>query len=550
MVNDIYKLTDKKELFSALENGLRNSPQNHELYYLLGNYYRETNLRQALLCYEQAEYYCQNEKDKCIISKAKQQLEAEGIAVPNVSIIILTYQSLAEIKACLDSVEDSMPGKRYEIIIVDNGSADGTETYLKEKRDIKLISNKENIGYPAGYNQAIKLAEAENDILLLHNDTIVMPNSIFWLRMGLYEEDSVGGTGGVSNFAQNYQQINEAYSSPDEYLKYGMTHNIPMEYPYERKLRLMGFALMLKRRALNKIGMYDEQFSPGGCEDDDLSYRMIAADYQLLMCRNSFVYHFGTESLLKGIPDPEQTQAINAAKFKHKWGFDYRYYTYERRNLIEIMGEIPQPDVKILEIGCGMGATLGYLKNKYPDALVYGVELEEEVALMAGKYLPGIISGNIEQMELPYPEGFFDYIIFADVLEHLHNPEQILHNVGRYLNPSGSVLASIPNMMHYSVILELLRGNFTYRESGILDRTHLHFFTLNEIMAMFGRCGYEIETITGSSQNTKMGEETAALYEALLKLPGIAPEYNFQTYQYLVKANKIGQKSVGKGDCS
>lgn len=529
---------NRKRLFAKIKDGLQQNPQNYELYCRLGDYYVEENPSQALLCYSQAEFYCRNEAGLPPILKAKKQLQEKGMALPGVSVIILSYNAAAEIKVCLESLKDSVP-ESYEIIVIDNGSDDGTAEYLKVQNGIKLICNDVNIGYPAGYNRGIQAANAQNDIMLLHNDAIVMPNSLFWLRMGLYEAENVAGTGSISNFAQNYQQIGEVYESPEDYLKYGILHNIPMERPYERKLRLTGLALMLKREILEKIGMFDECFSPGNCEEDDLCYRMIDAGYQLLLCRNSFVYHFGTESLLKKMGDASHLMEISAEKFKKKWGFDFRYYTYERRNLTELMKADTTADIKILEVGCGMGATLGYLQSRYPNAEVYGIELIEDVAVLARKYLPNIICGNIEQMELPYHTEYFDYIIFADVLEHLHDPEKILKKVKNYVKPNGFILASIPNVMHYSVMLDLLKGNFTYRDSGILDRTHLHFFTYNEIMRMFARCGCKVEEISGSTQDTAMTEDTKELYEKLLMLPGIAPEYNFHTYQYLVRAQYL-----------
>lgn len=534
--------------FLELRDRLRENSQDYGLYYLLGNYYLDKNLEQAYLCYEQAGHYCHAEKDKAVISAAKQKLKEKGIAVPGVSVVILSYNAEAEIKLCLSSVRDSIPESESEIIVMDLCSDDGTVAALKEQQGIELIYSNAGDDSPTCYNWAIDAANPENDIYLLHNDVVVVSNAVFWLRMGLYENESVGATGSVSNCAQNYQQINEVYENPNDYLMYGMKHNIPMDCPYEQKLRLMGFSLMLKRKALNHVGEFDGRFFTGSCEDEDLSYRMIDAGYRLLLCRNSFVYHFGTESLQKKTTDYRQALVAAAEKFKEKWGFDYRYYNYERRSLIELMEPPSKDEVRILEIGCGMGATLGYIKNKYPEAQVYGIELVKEVAALGQKYLPDIIAGNIEQMEIPYPQDFFDYIICADVLEHLHDPEEIIRKLGVYLKPSGSLLASIPNIMHYSVVVDLLKGNFTYQDSGILDRTHLHFFTLNEIMAMFRHCGYQVKTVSGSRQSTELSQEDKMLYDAILRLPGIASAYNFETYQYFVKADI--QKKIEREECT
>ena len=100
------------------------------------------------------------------------------IFLNNTSIIILTYNNLNYTKECLDSIKKYTKEGTYEIIIVDNNSTDGTVEYLKSQPDLKVIYNKENMGFPKGCNQGISLASNSNDILLLNNDTIVTNN---WL---------------------------------------------------------------------------------------------------------------------------------------------------------------------------------------------------------------------------------------------------------------------------------------------------------------------------------------------------------------------------------
>ena len=149
-------------------------------------------------------------------------------------------------------------------------------------------------------------------------------------------------------------------------------------------------------------------------------------------------------------------------------------------------------------------------------------------------------------MQLPYERGSFDYVIFADVLEHLINPEAVLKKIRDYLKPSGYVLASIPNIMHYSVILELLKGNFTYQDSGILDKTHMRFFTLKEIEKMFNRCGYRIVSINASYNEENLQEEDNKLLEKIIALPNVADQSNFHVYQYLIKAKVCKEKEITK----
>lgn len=532
---------DDKGMFAWIQKGLADNCQNYELYFMLGEYYLDKNPHQAYLCFENAGFYCDNEEDMAVIRQAEQQLaDVGGVIVPAVSVIILSYNIKEEMALCLDSLrQHGGLGRNGEIIVIDNASTDGVTDYLREQKDIRLLCNAENRGFPAGCNQGIKMAATDNDIFLLNNDTIIAPNSIFWLRMGLYEDESVGGTGSVTNYAGNHQTIKESFSDLGGYMDYAQKHNVPMEYPYEKRLSLIGFAFMIKRSVLDAVGLLDERFSPGNFEDTDLSYRMIQAGYQLLLCRNSFIFHFGSRSFSKDVSGYNSLMEDNARKFKEKWGFDGQYYTNERRDITEYIGEEEAAPIKVLEIGCGMGATLGHVRNRYPNAEVYGIELSDMVVHMAKKYLPAIEQGNIENMLLGYPENFFDYIIFGDVLEHLHNPQKVLKEIRKYLKPSGFILASIPNILHYSVILELLRGRFSYKDSGILDRTHLRFFTLYEIVLLFRECGYKIDAVTKRKTSGHMSEEDRNMLDALLRIPGIVSEDSFEVYQYLMKAGKI-----------
>lgn len=131
-------------------------------------------------------------------------------------------------------------------------------------------------------------------------------------------------------------------------------------------------------------------------------------------------------------------------------------------------------EVNVLEVGCGLGATLARIQFMYPYAHVYGMELMPEVASVGGRILD-IVQGDIENSAFPFDGIQFDYIIFADVLEHLHEPERIVREMAERLKKGGAFICSIPNIMNLSVLYPLLQGKFEYEEAGILDRTHLKF---------------------------------------------------------------------------
>ena len=142
--------------------------------------------------------------------------------------------------------------------------------------------------------------------------------------------------------------------------------------------------------------------------------------------------------------------------------------------------------------------------------------------------------GQVGKMQQKSATQSFDYILFGDVLEHLHDPLKTIQYCRRFLKDEGYILASIPNLMHISVMEGLLRGNFTYTEMGLLDKTHIHFFTFNEIVRMFNAGGYEIEDMRPVT--FPVSAEQESLIVKLLELQRGASRHMYESFQYVVRA--------------
>lgn len=155
----------------------------------------------------------------------------------------------------------------------------------------------------------------------------------------------------------------------------------------------------------------------------------------------------------------------------------------------EILDRIPQNTQRLLEIGCGEGVMARAAKEYFAIGEVVGVEYNEQSAEIAQKHLDTVLCGNIETMQLPFPEKYFDVIICADVLEHLTDPWATLNKLTTYLNVGGIVVISIPNIAYRTVVRSIARDRFEYQDYGIMDRTHLRFFTRSTILAMIQSAG-------------------------------------------------------------
>jgi 2-polyprenyl-3-methyl-5-hydroxy-6-metoxy-1,4-benzoquinol methylase len=157
----------------------------------------------------------------------------------------------------------------------------------------------------------------------------------------------------------------------------------------------------------------------------------------------------------------------------------------------DIVSLVPDNAKDILEIGCAAGMTGNKLKKK-KGGYVAGVELDSKAVVEAKKVLDEVIEGNIETLDLSFKGRKFDCILFADVLEHLIDPLAVLKKTRQHLRSNGTVIASIPNVQYIGLVSQLVEGNWTYQDEGILDRTHLRFFTYPEILKLFDDAGYKI----------------------------------------------------------
>jgi tetratricopeptide (TPR) repeat protein len=184
---------------------------------------------------------------------------------------------------------------------------------------------------------------------------------------------------------------------------------------------------------------------------------------------------------------------------------------------------------------------------------VAGIELNANAANAAKDVLDDVVHGDIEKITLPYSDNSFDCILFADVLEHLINPLSALIKVRRLLKKGGTVVASIPNVQFHGVIHQLIEGNWTYEKEGILDETHLRFFTYKEIEKIFSQAGYSIQKVEEvlDPQYDKFSlNNNTDLNFGRTQIKDLSPEEikRFFVFQYLVIAEPINVNKNEEND--
>lgn len=169
------------------------------------------------------------------------------------------------------------------------------------------------------------------------------------------------------------------------------------------------------------------------------------------------------------------------------------YYTKPRADYVDLLPE--DPNASILELGCGDGATGALALQNGKCGSYVGIEMFVPMAERARQVLTSVHVGNVENMELPYAAASFDALILSEVLEHLVDPQAVLNRLAVLLRPGALVFASSPNIAHWSNIKDLCLGRFEYTESGMMDRTHLRWFTPASFAAMFEAAGVKVDRV-------------------------------------------------------
>ena len=425
----------------AIANGLRCDLHNYELYYMLGILYAYSNVNQAYLCMEQAAHYCGNARDLKVIEDTREALRSRpGFHVNELSVIIVSYNDRELMQKNIAALKKELPATGHEIIVVDNHSTDGVAQWLREQRDIRLIENGDNVGFPVACNIGYMSAEKGNDIFLLNNDAVPAPGALFWLRMGLYEDVNVGAVGAVSNNAST-QNLKEAPHTFDACMEFGASRSVPMKYPYEDRCRFTGFALMVKSAAHRavRIGkeLLDVRFSPGYFEDDDLGVRIAQAGYRQLLCHNAFVYHRGGTGFQN--KSKEEELARGRSLFIQKWNFDIWAYEAAIDEMVDLIEEKKDAHISVLELDAGMGVNLSLIRHRYPFAYAAGIESYPVIAGLA-RHMGHIFCGEAEKMDFPWGEQFFDYIFASDALYRARDPEVFLKKLDRHLKKGGMLV--------------------------------------------------------------------------------------------------------------
>ena len=202
-------------------------------------------------------------------------------------------------------------------------------------------------------------------------------------------------------------------------------------------------------------------------------------------------------------------------------------------------------DKRVIEFGCSTGYVSKVLKER--GCYVVGVEVDPEAAEKAREVCDLVIVGDLDELDLAGELGgtTFDVGLFGDILEHLKYPQRALIQTRRLLAPGGYVVVSVPNIAHVSIRLALLKGEFDYEEMGILDDTHLKYYTRKSVVDLLEGCGYMVDELDWTEQRiaeSRLRETLDPL--GLANAEEIVKAFSSTeavAFQYVIKASPAGE---------
>lgn len=429
-----------------------------------------------------------------------------------IAIFIVAYNAVNTIEYVLDRIPNNLWDKLSEVYIFDDASKDATVDKAAayqgtHKEKVTVFSNQINLGYGGNQKRGYRYAmDQEYDIVvLLHGDGQYAPECIEDLIEPLVngEAEAVFGSRMLTKGAAR---------------KGGM----PL-------YKLLGNRV---------LSTFQNSLLPDRLSEFHSGYRAynIQALKKLPLLHNTNDFHFDTEIIIqlmeagatiKEVPIPtyygDEICHVNGMKYAwdvfkttlaynfHKSGFYYdrRFdlktgskYTYKKNRFSsheQIVSMVPahrnsddETRPTILDVGCGAGQLSSAMAKKGYHVTGLDVYDSEEAEAECDNF----IKTDIEQGINLIPGKKWDRIVFADVLEHVREPQKLLLEANALLLPEGRIIASTGNVAHFLIRLSLLFGRFQYTERGILDRTHVSLFTVKSFKKLFSDCSYDIEKIS------------------------------------------------------
>lgn len=391
------------------------------------------------------------------------EIAARGTeALCKASVILLAYNNLSYTRDCVESILKNTEDVEYELILVDNGSTDGTKEYFDSIPGAKVIHLKYNLHVVKGFNIGLMAAEGKYCAAVC-NDFIFTPNWLKNLMICIESEPDIGFVSPGATFISNMQQISIPFISKEDFQEKAREYNVSDPSKWEERVVLLPNVLCCPTALLDRIGYYDTRFFRGEFLDDDISFKIRRAGYKLIYCADTVTHHYG--SLTTASDHLTNSMEEGRLTFVEKYGLDA--WLDARMNLAYLSIDFSQLSGvrSILGIDVKCGATLLQIKNSLwqkngikPELTVYTTEQRYEAEVRTISKDTFVIN-NLHQFpkemnrkfDLVYMEKPLDY--YAEDLDTIFN------TLSKVMNRNGKLVFFVNNSISIEALFEMLNSS-------------------------------------------------------------------------------------------
>lgn len=405
-------------------------------------------------------------------------LEQNGAAAaPLVTIVVPAYNHLDYTRLCIQALLEHTGGIPYRLILINNGSSDGTEEFFCGIPGAVKLSFPENIGVDKAVNWGFRMAEGKYT-LNLSNDIVVTHRWLENLVACMESDETIGMAVPVCGVSSNNQAVSLSYGSLEEMQRAAADYNVSNPNLWEDRIKLVTYACLFRTKLQKEMGGFDEAYNPGAYDDDDISFRIRRAGYRLVLVGDTYVHHFGSVTFNAEYAKSNLAPR-NLRLFRSKFGVHPWQAAYIDFNVLNLFTFMQRDSCSLLGIGSSCGSTLLQMKNACRSKgcaairLDYLSERAENMPELKSVCTECVRAGPGE-LESCFGERRYDYLLIESETDRMENPEQVFRTAAGLLAPGGQLV--------YTAAGEALHGRLrsALREAGLVERRNLRdYYFLN-----------------------------------------------------------------------
>lgn len=440
------------------------------------------------------------------------------------SIIVFAQGREQQLSSCLWSIETFTSKDSYELFVI------GKDLQLSGEAATKIKYFEIDNNPVAAINKAIADSNGR-DIAFLYGDTVVTSNWLSRLKQVLYSTENCGAVGPIGCNSSIYQSVpieeQKEYSTIRDMALVAAENAVHNKGQVGHSLFLDAFCILFTREIWQRFGPWVEEYQCPAKAVMDYTVNLVKAGYDCLVAKEVWLHN--SFYPLRG------AEYSDELVFRKIRGFSSGYSMGAREDLLDL-ANLKKSDLTIMDIGCACGGTLMKAREMNPNAQLYGIELSPGAAAVA-EHFGQVFQADMLTIDKPELLDKFDYIFMGDVLEHIVDTDGALAKVYSWLKKGGQLIVSVPNIANISIITNMLMGKWHYGDSGILDRTHMRFFTYKEMVENLARHNFTVKTSAYSHLNFE--SPAPELRKALLNLPFIKVDpQDLDAFQWVFVAEK------------